>query len=195
MRPRGRRHGRFVAGHAGDQCGLRTPCRSSSATQTCGEFLGLLRRHVPAQLRGRCLEREPGFWATSVEKKRCEKKCTCASATASGPQGDSRVILTWLAGASGGELRQPGGKRQLRQAGDVVHAQFPHHGFAIAAHGLLAQVEQVPRFPCWSCLRPPCAAPAIRAAKADRAPSAAGAIPDRPSGCAISRRSETCGLR
>ena len=34
-----------------------TLCRSSSATQSCGEFLRLLRRHAASQLRGRRLER------------------------------------------------------------------------------------------------------------------------------------------
>ena len=44
-------------------------------------------------------------------------------------------------GGAARELSEPGRESELRQARDVVDAQFLHHRFAITADGMLTQVE------------------------------------------------------
>src|SRR3954447_16995776 len=66
-------------------------------------------------------------------KNLCEKKWTCASATGRSPQGVCIGLVP---------VRNPGGERKLRQAGDVIHAELLHHGLPIAADRLQAEVEK-----------------------------------------------------
>src|ERR1019366_7237483 len=69
----------------------------------------------------------------SASKKRREKKWMCASETAISPHGVCIVLIP---------VSQAGGERELRQPGDVIDAELLHHGFAVAADGLQAEVEQ-----------------------------------------------------
>src|SRR5262249_27492640 len=109
-----------------------TPCRSSSPTQVWANSMGSSagRRHPSmAPTSSRLLE----ACAARAWKNRREKKCVWASETARSPQ---RVCIRFV------QLGDPGGHRELREAGHVVHPQFLHHGLAITAHRLQSKLQQ-----------------------------------------------------
>src|SRR5258707_1083836 len=96
----------------------------------------------------------PGFCAPKSSKKWCEKKCTWASATSRGPQGDCRA-MRWsvtgsLMGADsaliGRQRVKAARQRDLCQARHIIDAQLLHHGLAVTADGLFAKVEEVGDF-------------------------------------------------
>src|ERR1017187_1599377 len=97
-----------------------TPCASNSASQRSaspvGSSGGNSHPSVAATAAASCPVSLP-----SASKKRREKKCVCASATAQTPHG---VCLRLF---PGGDARRP---PQVRQARPLVHPELLHHGLA-----------------------------------------------------------------
>src|SRR5579863_5912206 len=120
-----------------------TPWRSNSRAHVSASFSGSGGGNCQSNWPRIPSSVSPGFCAARISKKRCEKKWTCASATTRGPHGDCLAMSSLMAGAiAARQLGEAGGKRELRKPGDVIDAQLLHHGLAVAAHGLLAQVQQ-----------------------------------------------------
>ena len=181
-------HGSFVARHAGDQRGAATSWRSSSGAHTAARFSGSSggicqpsfalhrpRGSAPASAR-RAVRRN------AARKNARARRRPPAAPTAIRARCVDRLRVTHA--LPGAVCVKPGGQRQLRQTRDVVHAQLLHHGLAVTAHGLLAQVEHRRDFLAGLALGHQPQHLQLRAAKAIPAPKALAALPDRPSECA-----------
>ncbi len=93
------------------------------------------------------------------------------------------------------KARDAGRERHLRQAGDVVDAQLLHHGLAIAADGLQAEIEHDGDLLAGFAFGHQAQHLQFARAKGRRAARSAGLDSRSPFWMRCSRRSETCGLR
>src|SRR5579872_3148346 len=108
-----------------------TPWRSNSAAQRrASSSVGPGKSQSAASATWRA---SLPHWAPSVCKKRVERKWTCASETSRSPQG---VRIRFV------PVSDSRGERQLRETGDVIDAEFLHHGFSVTADGLQAEIEE-----------------------------------------------------
>src|ERR1017187_3171630 len=109
-----------------------TPWASSSAAQRPASAVGSSGGNSHPSVAATAAASCPVSLA-SASKKRREKKCVCASATVKSLHGVCIRLVP---------VGDAGRQRELRQARHVVHPELLHHGLAVTADGLQAQVQQ-----------------------------------------------------